>query len=562
MNSVVGENDREGIEGVLDALDDAVVRVCAMSCESLTTPELLAVLERLERVARRLPVLGHAVINQVAGQASAAELGGSVRVALVERLRISRVEASRRIADAAVLGPRRSLSGDLLEPVLSATAVGQRGGVLGSGHIRVIRDFVEALPHGIEWGVREAAEAQLTHLGEQRGPDELKALAGQLLQWLHPDGDLDERERQRRRSVTLGRQQADGMSMLSGWLTPPLRAALEAVLAKVAAPGMSLPEQVEVDGGADPTVAAGDTRSVGQRQHDGLLAALEALMGAGILGSHRGLPVTLILTASLRDIENAAGVGVSAGGARVPMRDVIAMAGRSNPYLAVFEGAKPLALYHGRRFASTAQRLVLHARDRGCTRPGCSAPAHHSEVHHVRGWATTHRTDIDDLTLACGPDNRLAETDWSTRITAGGHVEWLPPAHRDYGQPRRNLFHHPEKLLIHDSAERFAHERADQVADEEAAARRAHQSDRAVTEHHRAGESDKGVTEDHHAGESHRGVAEHHRASESDRGATVDRRGSQQMGRQRPSGDVFSSLSRSATIGKSGSRDVGERESS
>lgn len=75
-----------------------------------------------------------------------------------------------------------------------------------------------------------------------------------------------------------------------------------------------------------------------------------------------------------------------------------------------------------------APRIMLYAKDRGCTRPGCDAPAYHSQVHHVKGWQATRRTDIDDLTLAPGPDNRLAGKGWATRTNARGETEWLPPA--------------------------------------------------------------------------------------------------------------------------------------
>jgi hypothetical protein len=44
------------------------------------------------------------------------------------------------------------------------------------------------------------------------------------------------------------------------------------------------------------------------------------------------------------------------------------------------------------------QHHVL-AKDRGCTKPDCDAHACHRQVHHFRGWATTRRTDINDLTL-------------------------------------------------------------------------------------------------------------------------------------------------------------------
>jgi len=84
------------------------------------------------------------------------------------------------------------------------------------------------------------------------------------------------------------------------------------------------------------------------------------------------------------------------------MSDLIRMASHAHHYLAVFDNGTPLALYHTRRLASPAQRIMLYAKDRGCTKPGCDAPAYHSQVHHVQGWTRTHRTDINDLTLACG----------------------------------------------------------------------------------------------------------------------------------------------------------------
>jgi len=34
-----------------------------------------------------------------------------------------------------------------------------------------------------------------------------------------------------------------------------------------------------------------------------------------------------------------------------------------------------LALYHTNRLASPGQRIVLYAKDRGCTHPGCDVPA-------------------------------------------------------------------------------------------------------------------------------------------------------------------------------------------
>ncbi len=74
-------------------------------------------------------------------------------------------------------------------------------------------------------------------------------------------------------------------------------------------------------------------------------------------------------------------------------------------------------------------------------------PGYWCEVHHVDGWARTGRTDVNELTLTCVPNHKLAETGWTTRKRKDGVTEWIPPAHLDHGQPRINTFHHPEKLL-------------------------------------------------------------------------------------------------------------------
>ncbi|OSC32953.1 hypothetical protein B8W67_13430, partial [Mycolicibacillus koreensis] len=51
-------NAREEITACYDALEAAVDAVVDLDCTALTTPERLALLERLETVHRRLPAVG------------------------------------------------------------------------------------------------------------------------------------------------------------------------------------------------------------------------------------------------------------------------------------------------------------------------------------------------------------------------------------------------------------------------------------------------------------------------------------------------------------------------
>ncbi|MEB4211721.1 HNH endonuclease signature motif containing protein [Mycobacterium sp. 94-17] len=441
--------NREDIQGDVNALREAVSRLQEHSYEALTNPERLALLETLEREARRLRAPSYQLINQVGEQADSVELGGRLSWALAERLHISRAEAGRRIAEAADLGPRRALTGAPLAPVLAATAAAVRDGVIGADHIVVIRRFFQQLPEWVDVETCALAEKQLAHTAARFRPDQLAKLAARLLDCVNPDGRYTEADRARRRTLVLGNQHADGMSPVRGWLTPELRAALEAVLAKLAAPGMCNPEDDTpvVDGAPSEQAVQGDTRSAAQRNHDALGAALRALLASGNLGQHHGLPACIVVTTTLTELEAAAGTGLTAGGTVLPMSDVIRLAGHARHYLALFDKGKALALYHTKRLASPGQRIVLHAKDRGCSAPGCDVPGFYCEVHHVEDWSKTHRTDIDQLTLACGPHHRLLDNGWTTRKNAHGDTEWIPPPHLERGQPRTNTFHHPEKLL-------------------------------------------------------------------------------------------------------------------
>ncbi len=140
-----------------------------------------------------------------------------------------------------------------MAPVLAATAAAQRDGTLGPGQVSVIRKFCRQLPGWIAAPTREQAEAKLAMEGARYRPEQLGKLADMLANCLNPDGCFSDEDRARQRRLTLGNQQADGMSPLRGWLTPEARATFEAVLAKLAAPGMCNPldDSPCVDGAPD-----------------------------------------------------------------------------------------------------------------------------------------------------------------------------------------------------------------------------------------------------------------------------------------------------------------------
>ena len=444
----------EAVQAAVAAMRAAHDELAALPIEALTTSELVGVLDEIESLSCQLPAQTHRVLARLQCETTAKEMGAkSWRQVLANRFRISTAEAGRRLDEAAVLGPRRSLTGEPLEPVLPAAAVAQARGLINGEHVEVLRKAMDRIPAAVDTLTRAQIEVDLVRHAVGLGPKELKDKAERILFLLDQDGpEPDDVERERRRGVAMGPQGCDKMRPITGRLAPELAAALEAIFAKWAAPGSCNPADDDPCISGRPTQAQidNDQRTLAQRQHDALLAVGRSVLGSGVLGQHNGLTALIIIRTTLQDLESRAGVGVSGGGTVVPIRDVIRMAARANMFLAVFDKAtgSALDLFRARRTASAAQRLMLIARDGGCTKPGCTVPAYGCQVHHAaRDWADDGLTNVDELGLACGPDNRMVGPGgWTTRMSDDHEVEWIPPPDLDTGQARVNDYHRPERL--------------------------------------------------------------------------------------------------------------------
>ena len=442
------------ITDVLAELETAVGAVGAVDWDALPIAELLECLDRLESLRRRARACaydGAAAVDRRDEQV----LGGRSKRILADVLRVSPGEASRRIRGGAQLAPRTSLSGEQTPPELAATSNAWHSGALDGEHLRTIQRFFRELPDHV--APAEAAKAEI-FLAEQAAvlrPDQLEKLAAQLALRLNPDGQFSDADRARKRGFAwCGGQGPDGMSVGRLVATPELRAMIEAWAAKFAAPGMCNPDDQTptITGEPSQEVIDRDARSYAQRQHDALAALVRGQLGDPILGRHNGLPVTVIVSATLDQLHAGAGVAVTAHGTLLPMRDVIRMASHAWHYLCVFDQhtERPLYLGRSKRIASADQRIVLHSRDRGCTAPGCDMPGYLCEVHHVDEWVDGGLTNIDKLTFACRAHHRLIRPGgWKTRKLKDGSTEWLPPPHL----PMRggiNTYHHPERMLPQD----------------------------------------------------------------------------------------------------------------
>jgi len=433
------------------AINASLDTVAKLDLSELDPADLLHLAALTEKTIRRHTVVSHDVSHQL-GQRTVGEIGGSAGKVLADWLRISPAEARRRARVTEPLTERTTLTGERLAPAQPAAAEAWRAGALDSEHLRVIQRFLADLPFDVTDAEREKAEAFLAEQARLLRPDQLAKVADRLAVTLNPDGTFSEEDRARRRGFTWAPQRTDGVSVGKLVATPELRSMLEAWFAKFAGFGMCNPadQTAVVDGEPVQAQADADTRSLGQRQHDALAALVRGQLGDPKLGQHNGLPVTVIVSATLQQLQDKTGHAVTAGGTLLPIPDVIRMARHAYHYLALFDGATGRALWLGRtkRIASADQRIVLHARDRGCTAPGCTVPGYGCQVHHAaKDWKHGGGTNIDTLGFACEPDNMLVENGgWRTRKLRNGDTEWIPPPHLPL-KGGVNSYHHPERFL-------------------------------------------------------------------------------------------------------------------
>jgi hypothetical protein len=448
---VSAEEARERISAALDAIDAAHCVLRDTSSDVVGNDFRVEVAERLETQNRTNRGLMYRFFGEIADPPDGAESTPAVRELLWARLRVTPKEIVRRFKLAARIRPRRSLTGPPLPPELPELAAAAEAGAVGEEHIRAICRAVDVLPACVS--PTDVAEAERKLVGHARKLDAgvVIKLGQRIADYLNPDGLFTDEDRARRRGLQLGPQGPDGMSRLSGLLDQEARAYFEAIEAAVR-PGRHQP------GGADGAAPEErDRRTPAQRCHDALKLGLETAIGSGKLGVHRGHPVTVIVTTTLAELNQAAHAVINpsipmpaaahtGGGSRLPMRDLLRMAAKAIHYLAVFNDhtGRPLYLGRQKRIATADQRLICYARDRGCTRPNCLESGYRCEVHHSPDWAHGGRTDADKLFFACGCDHGGASRgELHTEVTEGGRLGWTD----GNGPPQINHAHHPEELL-------------------------------------------------------------------------------------------------------------------
>ena len=404
------------------AVDSFLAEVAAGAVTRLSDADVLAEVRGLELLRRRLSVADHALVAELDRRGLAATLAMKTTSGLLQgMLRLSPHEAKRRVDAGRVCGPRASLTGEPLEPLLPELAAAQHEGALSGEHAHVITRTLEAFPPDLSTEQFALAEHTLVELARHARPAEVAKAGERYLAHLHPDGALASDEQHDRVRELLLQPRPDGSYDLKGRLTPACGAQLLATLTP-----RSAPRPADADGP--------DPRGHRQRLHD----ALEELASIAVSRNeltNSGAPALVIITMTEDQYRTRQGLIQTSFGQQLSVQQALALADEA-ALVGLVQAANGAILKLGltQRIANRAQTLALIARDKGCSFPGCDDPPEYCQRHHVVPWWRGGPTNIDNLALLCRYHHReFARRGWRC-LMLDGMPWWVPPAWRDPDQ--------------------------------------------------------------------------------------------------------------------------------
>ena len=142
---------------------------------------------------------------------------------LVRVLQLSHGEAAARVRAAAAVGPRTSMLGESLEPLLPQLAALQRDGVVSAAKVQIVERAMHTLTRPtLNPAAVQTAELLLTEQAPILAPAELQRFAQAVVAAADPDGPepIDDQLQRDRRYLEL-KQRRDGMWQLQAGSPTP-----------------------------------------------------------------------------------------------------------------------------------------------------------------------------------------------------------------------------------------------------------------------------------------------------------------------------------------------------
>jgi hypothetical protein len=285
----------------------------------------------------------------------------------------------------------------------SVQAAAVSGAVSVPAALTVVTEYARLKPRLREEAAPTVLQG-LLDMGIADGPKGVRSLRPALLAAHGADGEFQADADTAERLVSLSRPSTDELGALTYQLIldPAGAAALESAIGPLSRP---VPGP---DGERDP-------RSPQVRRGQALIEVCRRATSAGD-SPPSGVKTTLMLTMSYEDLAARTGaatvVGSTQGGSLIAPETVRRLACDANVIPTVL-GSRGEVLDLGRstRLATPGQLAALWLRDRGCSFPGCTTPAHWCDAHHLVHWADGGTSGLTNLALLCGRHHSVVHRD-------------------------------------------------------------------------------------------------------------------------------------------------------
>ena len=450
-----------------------------------TNAELAAIMAETDAVVAQAVAARAQVVAEAVRRGVVAESGSNAHAWVREHAPSLRQGGAGQVAKLATQVAAAGRAGGSLSPdapgepdpgsPLGMVWAGVADGVVSPGlALSALGEVARLAPRLVPEAVPTVTSA-LLELGVHWGPNQMRRLRPRLLAEHGLPGEFDDLQERLASVARLSQPLVESGDVTEYQLvvTPEQAAVLEAAIGPLSAP---VPNEV---------TGQRDLRPAGQRRVEALAEVCRRSAGwdADRQGADgpAGSPAAVHVTVSLLDLQKRTGVGEVLGSTATGVLlspDVlrrVACDAALVPYVLGTAG-EPLDLGRVVRLFTRAQRRLLWRRDRGCTFPGCAAPASWARAHHVRHWADGGASDVGNAALLCErhhtvvhsrrlwaevrgrPDDAGRYVVWD--LTPGSYdrqLEWLARQHAVHDPPpltRRRLLELVADLTGGDDTER------------------------------------------------------------------------------------------------------------
>ena len=440
----------EALNDLLHAIPTSVESATDASA-AIETIEALGRLVDAARIRVLAPLVGEPIFVERLGYASpraaVAAIAGIREASAGARLRIASAVTPETALPGVILPPRSEIVGAALdEGDLGMDAAALIVSELGSVQSRVDQEILDLAEH-VMVARATGRDTEGTAIDERVSVDFLSTELRMITATIDPDGAQPREERSLRgRQIHIGRQGADGNHHIDGRIvTEAARqfAALDEAQRRsprfINANDEDSNEPQSLD---DAINALQDDRTPAQRRHDVFVEILMAATAAPESPRLDGAPVTVLVTVTAEDLNDADGLDGDPIGTMVDStlpvsrqtveRYIDAFGYRK---VAFDENGAVLGISSIQRCFTSAQRLAIAARDGArCATPGCTSPHYMLQVHHVVPVREHGRTVTSNGILLCWWHHQQVDTGpWRFQMINGlPHTrrspfeQWMP----------------------------------------------------------------------------------------------------------------------------------------